>query len=560
MKKLLKLAVLTSLAQSAFAGKTVYNGTLVNGPVASTFSFTLNVSTVPNENGMNAVSAQVIYSSVPLAIDNFNDGRAATGSFTVTNPAALLPTPATNQITVPTTQQILGSGATNQVTISSCVPKSLVYVNGYRFIEGIDWNCGGTTTTGAKSLAAAFNSVAGAVLTSTNVANVIWSTADVVGVSGNSYVMTTSSPPAYSTTSWSGGKDPALRNAIITFNGIGYRNGQLWSDGSGTSTGTAISITSMFQTFGVVTATCAAGTGSVVYASATVNGSAGNSFTLSDNAALLITASANFSGGNDAAVVTVGGYSFKAGVDFSTGTASATATSMAAAFNTKASSQIVTAQAVGAVVTSTADFVGTVGNYPLTSSTGAITTSGPLMTGGTNASWTVNQPVINLPGHGYATGLAVWLSSSGPIIQYSTATTGGTLTTLAQNTTYYVIAVDTNNVELALTSTGAVAGAYLTLKSSSTTGPHTYSLNPSTWTATGEVISWSVSNDCVNFTSLSATKYGITVPSTSVSSFTYPIATAVWDLGEVDYQCIRLNVGGPTNGEWNVKAIINGRD
>ena len=673
-------AVIVSLAQTAQAGKTVYNANLVNGPVASTQSYTLNVSNTPNANGINAVAAQVIYSSVALPTDTFKDGSQSSGTITVNSSAVLLAAPATNQITVPATSAILGSaataqftvitttglgsGATAQITITStsslvnplititgsgsaaflagtnwfqlgttsATAQSLasiinfystvtgvsaawgggssnvvycsatvngiqtnsysvtsstyngiiatttfsgglapgyVTVNGNVLTNGIQWSVQSTSSGTAASLATAVNAIGGVQAAwGGGTSTVVYASATVNGTAGNSFTLGTSAAGSISTssTNFMGGANRALQGASIKLNGVTTYNGYGWTDASNTSTGTALSIAAwMNSASGVIQATAPVNS-SVIYATTSVSGTAGNGFTLSSTG--LTVAGATFSGGLNNASVTINGVTLTAGVNFSTGTTAATATALVAAIQANtALNAALTVSAVSNVVSATSTAIGTATNYGWSSSnTTGISVSGTGMTGGANPAWTINQPVINIPAHGYATGLGVWLSSAGPIIQYSTVPVGGTPTTLAQNTTYYVIAIDTNNIELALTSTGAVAGAYLTLVSSSNTGPHTYTLNQSTFTATGEILSWWVSNttNCSSasavYSSLSATKYGVSVPTTTISSFVYPNASAIWDLGEIDFQCLQLRIGGPTAGEINVQAIINGRD
>ena len=684
-RTLAKFATLMLVAVSAQAGNTVYNGNMINGPLASTQTFTLNVSTVPNENGINAISAQVIYSSVALAASTFKDGSLSTGTITVNTPSVLLAQSATDQITVPASSAILGSaataqftvivttglgqGATAQITIvtTSTLVNPLITVNGSgtaAFLAGTNWFQLGTTSATAQSLASIINSYSaitgisaawgggssnvvyctatvngtqtnsysvtsstyngiitttsfsGAVtsayvtingnvltngvqwtsqttssMTALSIANaintyvngvvasttgvgsgVVYATATVYGTAGNSYTLTTSVSGSISVSSavFNGGANRALRNQSITFNGVIGLNGYQWTDADGTSTGTAVSINNWLQTFSTIKSTCVAGTGSVIYATATTAGSAGNALTLASSTGSFTIASPTFLNGLNNATLTINGITLTSGVNFSTGTAAVTATSIASAIAANATlNAAMSAQAIGSVVTTTSTATGTASNYSWSSSTpAALAVSGTGMALGTNPAWSLNSPVINVSGHGFATGLGVWFSSttSSPALYWSTGTAGATQTALAVGSTYYVIYVDTNNIELATTSTAALAGVYVTLVSSSVSGPHSYTLNPTATvaTSTGETVSWFVSDstNCATgvFSALSTNKYGISVPVTTISAFTYPNASAIWDLGEVDFQCLQLKTQGPSNGEMNVQAILNGRD
>lgn len=659
MRKIIVAAVLMMVASRAWCA---------SGPATVINSLGLAYSTSPvinlqaygsPQSAATKLSAQITSSSASFTTATFKDGSQSTGSVTFAS-TNILAVAATNQITVPSTALILGSGATEQITISSCVPNSTVFFNARGVKEGIDWNCGTTTTTGAKSLAAAFNIVFGNIFTSTNVTNVVWSTATVIGTSGNSYTTTSSSQPAYSTTTWSGGLNRALQAASITFNGVPYINGDQWNDQSNTSTGTAANVGQFMNTLNGITATAAtaigatastsvvvnstsgltaakitlSGTGvvnllngtnwtavntttgtaaalstacnlftsvtgiicsnasnsstvfatatvrgisgnsyfitsstpsaissatflggtadtfgSTVFSTATVAGSAGNSFTLASSNAGMTVAKPTFTNGQDAATFTLNGIALTAGVNFSTGSTTTDATNLATALNAL-SPKIVSAQGIGAVVTATSTVTGTVTNYTMsTNQTSNLTLSGATMTGGTTAADTLNSATINLPAHGFTTAL--------PVL-YTTGTVA--IGNLAWGTTYFVVVVDSNNVQLSSTSTQAVLGVGLVISSTNTqTSAHTYTLAPLAFTQGTAAGKWQVSNDGLSFADFSTTAANVSV-STQTFTPVFPSTTTVQDFGLVDYGYMRYQFTPPTQGGIALKVILNAKD
>lgn len=550
MKRLLKFLLILSAPAVVFG---------VSGPVVvanetgisynNTYPVNLNGSTT----GGNKFAAQVTSSSDNVTAQTFIDGQQSTATITVAS-NNILAVAASNKITVPPTSQILAQSATAQITISSCVPSATVFVNGNTLIEGRQWNCGASTATAALSLATAMNSYIGA-LVSTNVLGVIYTTATVAGSAGNSFTITTSSVPAFSTTTFSGGSDPILRGDVITFNGNAYPNDYQWTDNSGTSNGTAQSIAALLNSFGIVVATVP-GNGSVIYTTATVANNAGNLFTLSASTPGLVIATPNYAGGQDNGSVTINGITFMAGVNFSTGTTAQTATSLAAAINT-ATLDGTGASVSGSVVTTSSTAVGLNTNYILASSTqAALTLSAPfvitngastgIMTGGKDSAYTINSATITLPNHG--------LSKAMPVLYSGTPAIGG----LTTGTTYYVVPFSANAIQLSSTSAVAQTGVGIVLTSSSTqTSAHTYTLSPLAFTAGSAAGFWQASNDGVNWATFTTTAGSTTVNS---QSFTATSTTVVQDFGIVDYGYLRYNVTAPTTGGLALKVILNAKD
>lgn len=491
---------------------------------------------------------------------------AAINNFTsFTNIVATAPAGSSTIYTTTTVNGSLGRGYTyvstngsvSTTTFSGGVENAILNINGTLLRNGFEWNAASTTYGTAQSITAAINAM-GSVKASwpggTN--TIIYSTVTLPGKAGNSttIISTPSASLTPSATFYSGGWDDYLQNAIITFNGTDYRNGYLWTDSSGLSSMTAVSIAAMFNTFGTVVAST--GAGGVVYSTATTVGQAANAFTLKVSTLGLTALNATFTGGQDTASITINGVVLTAGLQgVGTWAIGATTTTAAAGIssaivNTPSLSSIVTSTASGTgqpnggVVYTTTTAIGTSVNYVITASTPSLVVTNGGYFGGANPATTVGSSVINIPGHGYTTGLEVWQSTS----------SGVRLVPLNWGTTYYVIAIDANNIALALTSTGAVAGNAITILSSSTLAAGvSYALNPLTL-AGNSSFKWQASNDGLNWTDLATP-----APYSIGTNFVFPSTSTVVDFGDVDYLQIRLNVTAPTAGGLGLKVPINGR-
>lgn len=633
-----------------------------------TYTLAIDSATSP-QGGFSRVAAQIIYGSMTPTVDSYNSGISGTGTITIVSTTPLVGAFASNKITVPATSQILaqaataqitvtlntglGAGATSQIVVTSTfnITGACLTLNGaqtFQVCQGSQWNITTSSSGIADNIVTAMNLLSAytnivATHPVAGLTGTIYATATVNGIVGQSYTITSSTPPVLTTTtfsggtanailningnllvnqthwsvgaassntavnicnsintylasslvctqsltsttifttatvagsafngtviiaspslsitpstsSYSGGHDPVLRSAKLTFRGAGYRNGYEWTDASGLSSMTAVSITNLFNQFGVVVATTAAD--GVIWTTAATLGSAANAFTLTSSNSRLIVSSPTYMGGQDSATLTINGYTLTAATYTlpSAGLFAIGSSTQATAVNL--SSAIVNNATLNAIVISTETFqkktygiiwttatsVGTSSNYTMTSSTAAILVAGYL--GGTNASYTLNSPVINIPNHGYTTGLKVWQSTG----------TGTQLLPLVYGTTYYVIAVDANNIQLAITSTGAVAGLGITITSSSTvTTANTFTLNPSV--IAGNVSwKWQVSNDGASWSDL------VTPSSYTVgTNYVYPSTATVVDFGDVDYQFLRMNVVAPTAGALKLKVPVNGR-
>lgn len=537
-------AVMASLAAAA-VGAWVYNAYLVNQTVTGSQNFVLNLTTTPNASGIARVTAQAVYSSASLTTSTFNDGRVSTATITVASNSGLVAAAAVDQITIASNATIQDAAATDTIVVTSTngLTNASITLNG-TVVKNSGWRVDVSSDT-AADIAAQLNAYVYQVI-ATAASSTVTLTARTKGSAGNAYTVSTSTPAALTVgaATFSGGKDDAFRNQSITVNGAVYPRAYYWNQPNTiplTSTGTAVSIAALLNTISGIQAIAA---GSVVYATATVTGVAGNAFTIvSSTPNAMTVATPAFTGGASRATITINGTA----VSVSTGaTTTLTAAAIASAINSALGS-IVTSTNVANVVTTTSTAVGTLSNYTLVSSTpSALVVSHPTYVGGQNSAVTIQSPVINIPAHGYATGAGVVFSTAG----------APSLAPLVNGTTYFVIALDANDIELATSLAHAQSSTFITLTSSSTTGPHTFTLTPQVTSGTLG-LQWAVSNDCVNYTNYTTTSLGVAISSLSFAS-PYTAGSTSWDLGPVNYQCLEAIVTGPTTGGISLKVKLNG--
>ena len=129
---------------------------------------------------------------------------------------------------------------------------------------------------------------------------------------------------------------------------------------------------------------------------------------------------------------------------------------------------------------------------------------------------------------------------------------------MTTSTTYYAGSNGTS-FNLATTSTGAVAGNFITF--TSTTAGVGYSLKFAPLAITGTPsYQWQVSNDGVNYQNYTVNDQGVAVSSVTVGTFFSSGTVTTWDFGEIQYAWIRLNVVGPTTGAIKLQVIGNGKN
>jgi hypothetical protein len=329
-----------------------------------------------------------------------------------------------------------------------------------------------------------------------------------------------------------------LKNSYVTINGKKLRNGYEWK----TKATTALTATDIARILDYVAGVDASAASNVVHTTAAVAGTAANAYTLTSStpAALTVNA-ATYAGGASPAAITIGGITLTNGVDWTAvATTSGTAQAIVTAINANASlSPVITAARSGSNVVLTSDAVG-VNALALASNFAGITASGAAMTGGSASAYTINTPSITKTSHGLTTGFPV-LYTEGTLA----------LSPLTTGTTYYAIRTGVNTFQLAATSTGAVAGSYITLTSSSTVGPHTYTLTP-TATAGTWGIKWQTSDDASTWTNMSVSS--VTFPSPYTQSMTS------WDLGTIGHRYLRLDVDEGTEGGIDLQVSVTGRN
>lgn len=432
-------------------------------------------------------------------------------------------------------------------------PVAITLNNGVQnlvFTYGSNWTSSDTVNHAATTLASAINGSGGILATAASA--VVYASATNVGTYANSYTMATSSSSrvSVSSTNFSGGLDRTLLNAYFTLNGVRYTNGKHWTDVSNTSTGTCASIATFLNSFGTYISTC---TGSVVYTTTTANGTANNGITLTASSGSNLTiGSPTFTGGQDAAQITINQTTLTTQVDFSTGSSTTnTATNIKNAINANATlaAQVTATSSLNNIALVSVN-VGADKNYPLSqnAASGAMTLSSSTLLFGTNSGYNITTDTISITNHGFNLGLPVLYSTG-------TVAIGG----LTNQTTYYVIPVDANTLYLSATSTGALAGAFINLTSSTTgTTAHTYTLAPLSFSSGTAGGFWQVSNDGTNWATFSTTAGGITVSSQAFTA--NGTQTNVQDYGSVNYNYMRYNITGPSQGGLNVKVLLNSKD
>ena len=351
--------------------------------------------------------------------------------------------------------------------------------------------------------------------------------------------------------------------AVLTLNGVRYPAGPAgkWA-WAGNTTLSAVNLAAAITADGVFAASSG---GNIVWATTTAKGSYLNNWVVSTSSAGVLSIrgvttptalSSTLRGGQDNASLAINGTRVVANKHYFPATSvSAVATALAAAINASATlSPVIKAQAIGAVVTTTSTIVGASTTYTIYSSTqaalridGTVVADGHggatgAMRGGSNSAYSYGSPTITIPNHRLTTAYPVWFSTS----------SGVGITGLTRGVTYYTIPVDSNNLRLSNTSTGAISGLYKTLLSTSVTGPHTFKLNPQTYSTvlSTPTFIWSASNDGSTFT---------TIPGVSSITWSTPAAgSQLWSFSPAVYRYYKLSITKPGTGGMNISVTANG--
>lgn len=537
-KNLLVAGLALLLAGLVKAASVVYSANAVD-ETALAYSKTYTTDL----NGLNIaqVSFQAVYSSATVPAASFTDGTKSTGQITVASASNLTAVASTNTLTVTATANLAAVKATDNITIVSTSSLGNAYITfaGRRLVNGINWFGTNTTTGTAVSIAAALDSQP--EIDAIASGSVVYATATIAGTTANSYGLASSTAAfTVASSSFTGGLGKALDNSSFTVNGRAFFNGVDWFT-QPTSSETATAIAAVINRVAGIQASAA---GSVVYATATTAGTAGNSFTLSGSTAALAAASPTFTNGRNNAAVTVGGITLTNGSQWTAvATASGTAKAISDAIqaNPTLAAAIASTWTVQGIVYATSTVVGGSVNYTLaTSIPASISVSGANMTGGTGTAIDLTAESITVA-HTFTVGLPVLLTKSA----------GTTPAPLNVGTTYYVVPINATSFRLATTSTGAIAGLTVDITTQTAAGGGSFTLTPLTITGTPS-FKWQVSNDAVNWSDLAVSSVTFASPYTAASSY--------WDLGRLNARYVRLNVVGPTTGGLQLRIIANGKD
>jgi hypothetical protein len=533
-------------ATGAIAGNPVYTGYLAD---ETGLAYSKNYDVDLNNQGggaVNELSMQATYSSTTLTTVAFTDGSKSTATITVTTNANLGVNLATNSVTFGSDAALAAQPAHATITIANNSALSGAYFvfNGAMFIEGRDWFKGATSSATAISAASALAGAPKIVVSTAGAGTVISATATLAGLVGNTYTLLSSTPTALSLsgTNFSGGTNDALLGAILTVNGQQLANGIAWNSfdpSTGVSVATRAAL-SLATTLNNVVGVAASASGSVVSATATIGGSAGNAFTMSSNRTGMVVSGPNFAGGRDTATITTDGISLRNGVDWTAGASSTlSALSVAAAINANATlNQVMVATNVGGVVYATSTITGTTANFSLSSLTSALTVSG--FTGGGPTSINLTADTISVPNNNLTTALPVLYTKSA----------GTSPTPLVVGTTYYPIVVDANTFQLSYTSTGAIAGLPINITAQTATGGGSFLLSPSPLSGTAG-FKWQESNDDANWIDVNVSSITFGSPYTAGDVF--------WDFGQVNMRWLRFKATGPTTGGVAIAVKANGK-
>ena len=229
------------------------------------------------------------------------------------------------------------------------------------------------------------------------------------------------------------------------------------------------------------------------------------------------------------------------------GQSSGTALSIANAINANTTlNQIVvaTVPAGGSVIYTTATVVGQ--NFSVYASTTALRWApSTAMVGGTNSGYTINGTVISAANSWAPNGQTPMVALPVVYTQGASAITG-----LTNQTTYYVIPINSTAFSLATTSTGAVVGynalpntsgaTFIPLASSQTkTTADSYTLRTTAFAGTPSGF-WQVSNDGTNWA---------TYPSSGTVTLTGSGQSSLaGDFGAINFAWIRFNLNTPPTG------------
>lgn len=267
-------AGVAALALAAVAhGIIVYNAVLVNeAELAHNNTYSLDMQA----NGINALSAQALYSSATINNVTFSDGSQAKGSFTVLNFGALKAASAVDHLTVTSTSSLSGAS---------------IILPGYVFVNGIDWATGANTSATALSIKKALAKVPW--LTVSNAGSVVYATATAGSFYNSMQLRSSSSHITAATSFFTGGQD----NATLSINGVVLKQGLNWTAAT-SNAATASSIASSINSQVALNTHVAAGaSGAVVTSTSTLADSLYNYSIVSSTPTALAASGSRMTGG-----------------------------------------------------------------------------------------------------------------------------------------------------------------------------------------------------------------------------------------------------------------------
>jgi len=300
MKKFLKwataLLIPLGVVGGIYASRVVYNQLLVSESALAynnTYTLDLGSSVLPNSN-IDTLSMQAVYSSSTISGISFTDGKASTGSVTVTNNTLLIGVAGSNTISVASNTFLSGKG-------------SYFDLNYIRFLDGDLWNVGASSAATAVSIKNAINAyggTSGVFSASTATADgVVTVTCVTAGAACNNYTLTSSTSAALTpgATTFSGGRN----HPILIVAGYPLTEGTEWTHGA-TAALTAKSISDAIQAqsilVGLIASTWTAG--GVVTATSTATGSGKNYALWSSTYSSLTPFATQMKGGTDSGIET----------------------------------------------------------------------------------------------------------------------------------------------------------------------------------------------------------------------------------------------------------------
>lgn len=443
-----------------------------------------------DQTGVDNMAVTAVITSGTFSAATFTDGQASTASIVVSSPTLLTGAVSTNSISV-----LL---STIPTTVSATIN-----INGISLVSGTNWFIDNSATMTATSIKNAINTYVPGVIASTsglvgNLATVCTS-ATVVGLSGNNMTMSVSVSSPYfavQALNFTGGRD----QGYFTVNNVTFVQGNQWTDVFYSST----SANPVWNT-----------TGTAASIATAINASSMTNFVVAQVGVQSPT--------------TVFTTSTIVGLNYAVGSSSQTQLQVVASSVTTATSGSSTATATGGVLAS----------YGLLSN---------------NATYYVyggSATVINIPNHGYTTGLQ---------LAYTTASAAQQgITGLGNCGTYYAIVLTPNAIALASSSALAQINYPLIMTSSQTkTVQDLFTLTPSPISGT-PTLTWQVSNDGLTWTPYSATLTGQAIVTPNLSSYYSSGTVLAFDFGPIDYELFRASVTAPTAGAVKVVVSVNGK-